>query len=281
MKHFNYDNIDITNDFMFGYVMSDPECCKRFLEQILDIQIDHVEYLEKQKTIDMKIDARSVRLDIYMSDGKTVYNVEMQTSFGKNLPKRSRYYQGQIDMDLISKGENYNKLKKSFVIFICTFDPFGKERYVYSFENICKGDFSENDILLQDETYKIFINTKGTKGNVSDDFKELMDYFNDSEAAINSKNPLVHSIDVAVQSARNNEEWRYDYMTWKMYGDEKYEAGKEEGRIEGKEEGRIVGRQEERKETAVRMFAKGLDIEMIAELVGETEETIEQWLMKE
>ncbi|MDD7114012.1 MAG: PD-(D/E)XK nuclease family transposase, partial [Lachnospiraceae bacterium] len=72
--------------------MSDPERCKFFLEQILDIQIDHVEYLEKQKTIDMKIDARSVRLDIYMSDGKAIYNVEMQTTSGKNLPKRSRYY---------------------------------------------------------------------------------------------------------------------------------------------------------------------------------------------
>ena len=43
---------------MFGYVMSDPERCKQFLEQILDIQIDHVEYLEKQKSIDMKIDAK-------------------------------------------------------------------------------------------------------------------------------------------------------------------------------------------------------------------------------
>ena len=107
--------------------MSDPERCKFFLEQILDIQIDHVEYLEKKKTIDMKIDARSVRLDIYMSDGKAIYNVEMQTTSGKNLPKRSRYYQGQIDMNLITKGENFNKLKKSFV-FICTFDPFGQNR---------------------------------------------------------------------------------------------------------------------------------------------------------
>ena len=224
MEHFNYDNIGITNDFMFGYIMSDPERCKLFLEQILDIQIDHVEYLEKQKT---------------------------------------------IDMNLITKGENYTKLKKSFIIFICTFDPFGQNRYIYSFENICKGDTPEDDILLQDGTYKIFVNTKGTKGNVSDDFKELMDYFNNSEVVKNSKNPLVHSIDSAVKTTRNNEEWRHDFMTWQMYGDEKYEEGKEEGRIE------------ERKETVVRLFSKGLDIKLIAEVVGETEETIEQWLKKE
>ena len=221
---------------MFGYVMSDPERCKFFLEQILDIQIDHVEYLEKQKTIDMKIDARSVRLDIYMSDGKAIYNVEMQTTSGKNLPKRSRYYQGQIDMNLITKGENFNKLKKSFV-FICTFDPFGQNRYIYSFENICKGDTPEDDIVLQDETYKIFINTKGTEGNVSEDFKELMDYFNNSEVAQNSTNPLVHSIDSAVKKSRNNEEWRHDFMTWQMYGNEKYDEGKMDGKAEGRVEG--------------------------------------------
>lgn len=82
----NFDSIGITDDFMFGYVMSDPDRCKLFLEQILDLKIDHVEYLEKQKTIDEKIDARAVRLDIYMSDGKTIYNCEMQANTKKNLP---------------------------------------------------------------------------------------------------------------------------------------------------------------------------------------------------
>ena len=42
-----------------------------------------------------------------------------------NLPKRMRYYQGMIDLNILEKGENYKNLKKSFVIFICTFDLFG------------------------------------------------------------------------------------------------------------------------------------------------------------
>ena len=40
-------------------------------------------------------------------------------------------------MDLIEKGADYSKLKKSFVIFICTFDLFGKNGYIYTFENRC------------------------------------------------------------------------------------------------------------------------------------------------
>ncbi len=63
----------------------------------------------------------------------TVYNVEMQKGKGKNLAKRSRYYQGSIDLDMISKGRDYNELQKSFVIFICIFDPFNKGRYFYIF----------------------------------------------------------------------------------------------------------------------------------------------------
>ena len=36
---------------------------------------------------------KSVRLDIYVEDGKeTVYNIEMQTTENKNLSKRTRYY---------------------------------------------------------------------------------------------------------------------------------------------------------------------------------------------
>ena len=33
-----------------------------------------------------------------------------------NLPKRMRYYQGMIDLNILEKGENYKNLKKSFVI---------------------------------------------------------------------------------------------------------------------------------------------------------------------
>jgi hypothetical protein len=40
----------------------------------------------------------------------TIYNVEMQRGKYKNLPKRLRHYQGSIDLDLISKGEDYIKI---------------------------------------------------------------------------------------------------------------------------------------------------------------------------
>jgi len=61
----NWEDIGISNDFLFGKIMRNPELCKELLERILpDIEIDHVEYPETQKTIRPDVDAKSVRLDI-------------------------------------------------------------------------------------------------------------------------------------------------------------------------------------------------------------------------
>ena len=48
--------------------------CKPFLETILNIRIDHIEYPKTQESIDLDVRAKSVRLDVYVDDGKnTVY----------------------------------------------------------------------------------------------------------------------------------------------------------------------------------------------------------------
>lgn len=126
----NWEEIGISNDFLFGKIMRDAELCKELLQRILpDLEIDHVEYPELQKGIKPDIDAKSVRLDVYVNDGKnTVYDIEMQATNSKELPERSRYYQGMIDLQLIDKGQYYKELSQSYVIFICPFDVFGKGR---------------------------------------------------------------------------------------------------------------------------------------------------------
>lgn len=77
-----------------------------------DLKIGRIEYPETQKAIRPDIDAKSVRLDVYVEDGKgTVYDIEMQVATSKELPKRTRYYQSLLDMQMIDKGESYKKLK--------------------------------------------------------------------------------------------------------------------------------------------------------------------------
>ena len=89
-----FEELEIQDDFMFGVIMRNPKYCKPFLETVLNIKIERIEYPKSQEIIDLSSDAKSVRLDVYVEDGKgTVYNIEMQTTSNKNIPKRMRYYQ--------------------------------------------------------------------------------------------------------------------------------------------------------------------------------------------
>ena len=123
-----YEELDITDPFIFAKVMSEKELCKPLLENILNIKIRDIVYVDYEETIQMTAKSKGIRLDIYVEDdNNTVFNLEMQTTTYKELPKRSRYYQGIIDLNMIEKGESYDILKESYVIFICTFDFLKKE----------------------------------------------------------------------------------------------------------------------------------------------------------
>jgi len=85
----------------------------------LSNDIDYpIEYIEPEKSVLSIRDAKDIRLDVYVEDEEnTVYDIECQKTDTHELPKRSRYYQSQIDSALLEKGYHYSQLKKSFVIF--------------------------------------------------------------------------------------------------------------------------------------------------------------------
>jgi hypothetical protein len=205
--------LNLEDDFLFSKVMADNEICKRVLEQILNISIEKVVYLYTQRTIDMLLEGKGVRLDVYVNDNKgTVYNVEMQRAKNKDLAKRIRYYQGNIDLDLISSGKPYNDLRKTYIIFICTFDFFNDGRHIYTFENICR---ENQKISLGDETTKIFLNTAGTRDDISSDMRDFLTYIENTseEFAFKSQNRLLTDIQKKVDAIKSSKETEVEYMT--------------------------------------------------------------------
>lgn len=218
-----FEELQLKDDFMFSVVMRNPKFCKPFLERVLGIKISRIEYPKSQDTIDLSADAKSVRLDIYVEDdNNSVYNIEMQTTENGNLPKRTRYYQGMIDLGILEKGENYKNLKHSFIIFVCTFDLFGEGRHIYTFENRCIQDLG---LKLGDATTKIILNTKGTMDDIEPKMKKVLDFIDGKEATDDYTKALKEEI----ESVRKNEKWRLDYMTLQMRYQEKYEQGIEQG----------------------------------------------------
>ena len=214
----SWESLGICNDFLFGKIMQDPELCKELLQRILpDLEIDHIEYPELQKAIKPDADAKSVRLDVYVRDDKnTTYDIEMQVVNTGELPKRTRFYQAMLDLQMIDKGQSYRRLKPSYVIFICPFDMFAKGRHMYTFENICKED---HNITLGDETTKIFLNADSSMDDVGKELRAFLDYV----AGKNSEDDYVKRLEAAVKEAKKNREWRHEYMTLLMRDQENIE----------------------------------------------------------
>ena len=205
--------------------MSEPKHLKPLLEYILGIKIAEITYPEKQKTIDVNYGYKGVRLDVYCEDDeKTVYSVEIQTTDQRNLPKHIRYYRDMIDINILDKGGYYKNLKKSFVIFICTFDYYKKDRYMYTFKNQCQEDSS---LYLKDETTAIVLNTTGTVGDINEELKSVLRYMSGSKPA----GGYAEVLDNAVTAVKGNEKWRQDYMTLAMKLDEEREVARLEDKV--------------------------------------------------
>ena len=225
-----WEELKIKDGFIFAKVMRDKRLCKMLLERLLQTKIKDIVYLEDEKAIDIEKDAKSVRLDVYIEDGNRVFDLEMQTTDKGNLPQRSRYYQGMIDLNTIEKGENYKKLKESYVIFICTFDPFHQGKAQYTFENLCLED---KNLKLNDGAKKVFFNARDYRTAENEDVREFLKYVSGDE----SDNPFVKEIDEKVAQVKESKEWRLEYMTLLMREAEIREEAEEKGREEGREEG--------------------------------------------
>ena len=201
------DELTIMNDYLFGIVMRQEKFCKPLLEFILGIKIRKLVYINDQETISSDIlNAKSIRLDVYVEDeAETVYDIEVQTTDKRNVGKRMRFYQSLIDVRGLEKGRDYKKLKKSFIIFICNYDPFKKNRLVYTFRNRSDEDYS---VILPDEAAKIIINTKGTLGDVSPELRAVIEYMNTGLAS----SEYTKDLDKEVIIVKSDEKVRKEYM---------------------------------------------------------------------
>lgn len=223
-----WQELTISDDYMFKRVMRCLGICKKFLEMLLGIAIKEIRYVEEEKSIESGYASKGVRLDVYIADEReTVYNIEMQVRqlAGDALFRRMRYYQSMMDVDLLAKGADYDELNDSFVIFVCQFDPFGLGRHVYTFRNKCD---EVSGLTLRDGTVKIFLNAKGTADDVSDDIKAFLDYVN----GILTNNAFVQEVEQEIAKIKQTEQERVRYMTYELKMRDMLKEGREQSRVE-------------------------------------------------
>ena len=177
MERKNCVEYPITNNFMFCKVMSKPAICTSFLEKLLDVKIDNIIVHEPEFAIDSSIDARSIRIDVFAETEGRVFDIEMQTANKSDEPLnlRTRYYQSSIDRSCLDKGHKYKELSESYIIFICTFDPFKLGLSKYTFCTTC---IENKSLLLDDKAKKIFLYTNGDSGSLNTEIVDFLHYAN-------------------------------------------------------------------------------------------------------
>ena len=227
----SYEELKFSDDFMFGKIMEDKELCREVLECLLQQPVGELTEVQTQREFRYTSDGKPIRLDVYNedSDGR-IYDAEMENLNHKSveshqLPRRSRFYQGAIDIDFMDKNYSYKLLPESRVIFICTFDPFKLGLSRYTFRERC----DENpEICLNDGTEKVFYNCKYEGEDIPEDIRNLYEFIDTG----NASDELTEKLNSAVAKAHMNEMWRTQYMKeWVVIQD-----ARDEGREEGREE---------------------------------------------
>ena len=270
-----WEELTITDDFMFSQVMKDEVICKEVVEMILCVKVGKIKFLTSQHEIEITPEAKSITMDVYLRDEEKIINVEMQTGHKNELAKRCRYYQAAADIDNTQPGDIYSKMKDNYVIFICTFDPFLQGKAFYRFENFCLD--CNPPLPLRDGTYKLFLNTSAEDLTLLDpELKLFYDYIRRGTA----DSALTGRIESSINKLKENTEVRRKYMTYTTRiaeaKSEAFEEGIAIGEERGRNEGISLGITQAKLETAKKFLSMGLSVEQVANGTGLSIEEIEK-----
>ncbi|MBE5880943.1 MAG: Rpn family recombination-promoting nuclease/putative transposase [Lachnospiraceae bacterium] len=278
--------LTLLDRFLFAEVMDDPENMEILLEILLEKNVRLEFPTQTEKELRRSSLKRFARIDVWAEDeNHAIYDTEVQRSNPSNLVKRSRYYQGMIDSNLLKPGDtDFNKLNPVYIIVIAPFDLFGYGLYRYTFHGQCD---EIPELKLNDDATRIFLNTRGTRDDfVTPELIELLHYIehtNESNAA--SGSVRLRRLQDNVRSIQENAEVGVKYMQlWEEFAMERAEAraeGRSVGLAEGRAEGLVEGRAEGLK-LSLQSFLNELgtipeDLQQKIESETETD-TLQTWL---
>ena len=216
-----YEDLDITDNFMFAKVFSNEDVAKDFLQDILKISIDKISVVAEATTQEDPFH-KSVRFDVLVKEelpntGR-YFDIELQMEDTGELPKRARYYQGMCDLDVLAKGVSYDELREQYILFICPDDIFGKDKPVYRFQN---REESDPSILMGDLCYKNFYIFKKYSEIKDNSIREYMQYFATQERG-SAKMKRIHDL---VEQYRKDPITKKAYMTLEQELNIRYKKG--------------------------------------------------------
>lgn len=252
----SYDDLFFTDDFLFSKIMRDPEIAKGVVQNLLGIKVKKIEFVTSQYSIDELYNGKGIRLDAYLEDEDKIIDIEMQTVIKRDEGLRMRYYQSMMDIDHLNRGESFKELKESYVVFICLDDPFGDGKPVYNFAT----KEASGERILNDRIHKVIYNASSFEKADDRNVHAFLQFLKNRTAT----DPLTKEIQTAVDSCKNHQKWRAEYMLWK----DQIREWKDEAREDGLAEGEAKGAKKKAIETARNFLKKNISAAIIAECTG-------------
>ena len=263
-------NLNLLDDFLFGTLVSHKEFgesfCRELLQTIFQRKFGKLKVIPQRQYYGDDTGNHGTRLDVYLEEDnaelepEALYDLEAENAKDRkkrhHLPKRARFYRAIVDGHSLASGEDYGTLKDVYIIIILPYDPFDRERLIYTIRNMCQEDPS---MPYEDGARTIFLYTKGTKGNISKELQELLHYMEDTEEK-NAVNPSLQKIQKMVEKVKEDKGVLLEYMkVWEreqMIREEGMEAGKAEQEKETERERQRAQREQQRAEKAEREVAE-------------------------
>ena len=129
----------LDDDFLTKCFEGNTECIELVRRIVMEMPDLRVIDVHTQVFVENLLN-RSVRLDILATDseGRRI-NVEIQRSDRGAGRRRARYLSSMMDANLLDKGEDFDRLPETWVIFITERDVIGHGKPLYRFERRLAG----------------------------------------------------------------------------------------------------------------------------------------------
>ncbi len=266
----NYE-LNLSDFALFLSVMKNPKAYRNVLSILMEEPDIELAEVKVEQVILNQSGKRAIRLDAWAkSIDDRQFNMEMQNDTkGDDVRKRSRFYQGMIDTPILKSGKEtrYKNLPSTVIIFITQEDIFGLDQAKYTFTEQCE---EVSGLKLNDGTKKIFFNM--TSKNGSKELISVLQYIKDTRLDnpnIIVKDSRILELDDIVQEVKASEEWEAVRMNI-------LEIGLQEGIQKGIQKGIQQGIQQKLRENVEKKLKKGHTVAEIADMLEESEETIQK-----
>ena len=236
------EELNLLDDFLFNAMMTYPEMGEKFTRKILKLlfnkEFRNLKVIAQKSYGGLNTDLRGARLDVYVesddsaeidaSEDASIYDLEPdkndKAKYIAAFLQRIRFYHAIIDSRSLKSGEDFGKLKRVCVIFICNYDPFGYDRVKYTIRNMC---VEEPEMPYDDGAQTTVLYTKGTKGDdISEELRQFLNYM-ENTTQTNAVNDTLKDIQKMVDIVKRDGEVSLSYMKGFERDTIMYEKGQE------------------------------------------------------